>query len=79
MFLAFFDGTYILFSEPPSSFVSVEGNMVVRPRLRRFSVAEDSDFQSLLALMLSVAEWLEVLVSRVRSAYGSVLVAVAVV
>jgi len=47
--------------------VSVGGNLVVRPPPCRSSVAEDTDFQSLLPLVLSEAKCLRVLVSGDRS------------
>lgn len=55
------------------------GNLVVSPPPRRSSVAEDSDFQSLLTLVLSEVEGLKVLISGDRSRSGPVPVSIAVV
>jgi len=55
------------------------GNLVVSPSPRRSFMAEDSDFQSLLALVLSEVECLRVLISGDRSRSGPVPVSIAVI
>jgi len=53
--------------EPPSAIVSGRGDSgVVGPPPRQSFVAEDPEFQSLKALVLSVAESVRVLVDRDR-------------
>jgi len=61
--------------EPPSAIVSGRGDSEVACPPLWSSVAEDPEFQSLKALVMTVAEWVKKLVDRDRSVSGPAPVA----